>query len=232
MARQGKTLPARRMWDVIMTSTYDFAEPGFILIDRVNEMNNNWFCENIRATNPCGEQPLPPYGSCLLGSVNLTRFVKHPFTDFAEFDWTEYREVVKVFTRMLDNVVEVNGLPLEQQRDEMDHRQSGAEGHERGHVERRGPRGDVVDDHVGAGLGQLERARAADPARAAGDQRHFACQIDHRWFLGSCLCSVVAVGCPESRVATRRVPLLQVRRMAAVLNSAKGVTSSHQTQYL
>ena len=114
-----KTLPARRMWDVIMTSTYDFAEPGFILIDRVNEMNNNWWCENIRATNPCGEQPLPPYGSCLLGSVNLTRFVRHPFTDFAEFDWNEYREVVKVFTRMLDNVVEINGLPLEQQRQEI-----------------------------------------------------------------------------------------------------------------
>jgi ribonucleoside-diphosphate reductase alpha chain len=114
-----KTLPARRMWDVIMTSTYDFAEPGFILIDRVNEMNNNWWCENIRATNPCGEQPLPPYGSCLLGSVNLTRFVRHPFAEFAEFDWNEYREVVKVFTRMLDNVVEVNGLPLEQQRQEI-----------------------------------------------------------------------------------------------------------------
>src|SRR5215813_13111843 len=114
-----KTLPARRMWDVIMTSTYDFAEPGFILIDRVNEMNNNWWCENIRATNPCGEQPLPPYGSCLLGSVNLTRFVRHPFTEFAEFDWAEYREVVRVFTRMLDNVVEVNGLPLEQQRQEI-----------------------------------------------------------------------------------------------------------------
>ncbi len=114
-----KTLPARRMWDVIMSSTYDFAEPGFILIDRVNEMNNNWWCENIRATNPCGEQPLPPYGSCLLGSVNLTRFVKNPFTEFAEFDWSEYREVVKAFTRMLDNVVEVNGLPLEQQRGEI-----------------------------------------------------------------------------------------------------------------
>jgi len=114
-----KTLPARRMWDVIMTSTYDFAEPGFILIDRVNEMNNNWWCENIRATNPCGEQPLPPYGSCLLGSVNLTRFVKHPFGEFAEFDWSEYREVVKVFTRMLDNVVEVNGLPLDKQRGEI-----------------------------------------------------------------------------------------------------------------
>lgn len=114
-----KTVPARRMWDVIMTSTYDFAEPGFILIDRVNEMNNNWWCENIRATNPCGEQPLPPYGSCLLGSVNLTRFVRNPFTEFAEFDWSEYREVVKIFTRMLDNVVEVNGLPLPQQRDEI-----------------------------------------------------------------------------------------------------------------
>src|SRR6202158_2300756 len=114
-----KTLPARRMWDVIMTSTYDFAEPGFILIDRANEMNNNWWCENIRATNPCGEQTLPEYGACLLGSVNLTRFVKHPFTDFAEFDWSEYREVVKVFTRMLDNVVEVNGLPLEKQRGEV-----------------------------------------------------------------------------------------------------------------
>ena len=102
-----------------MSSTYDFAEPGFILIDRVNEMNNNWWTENIRATNPCGEQPLPPYGSCLLGSVNLTKFVVDPFTDDARFDWETYRKVVKVFTRMLDNVVEVNGLPLAQQRDEI-----------------------------------------------------------------------------------------------------------------
>ncbi|HEY7641203.1 MAG TPA: adenosylcobalamin-dependent ribonucleoside-diphosphate reductase [Steroidobacteraceae bacterium] len=114
-----KTLPARRMWDVIMSSTYDFAEPGFVLIDRVNEMNNNWWCENIRATNPCGEQPLPPYGSCLLGSVNLTRFVVDPFTDHARFDWEEFRKVIKVFTRMLDNVVEINGLPLGEQRDEI-----------------------------------------------------------------------------------------------------------------
>ncbi len=114
-----KTLPARRVWDVIMASTYDFAEPGFVLIDKVNEMNNNWFVENIRATNPCGEQPLPPYGSCLLGSVNLTKFVRQPFSGEARFDWDEFRKVVKVFTRMLDNVVEINGLPLALQRNEI-----------------------------------------------------------------------------------------------------------------
>ena len=115
-----KTLPARRVWDLIMSSTYDFAEPGFILIDRVNEMNNNWWTETIRATNPCGEQPLPPYGSCLLGSVNLTKFVVDPFTEDAHFDWDTYRQVVKIFTRMLDNVVEINGLPLAQQRHEIE----------------------------------------------------------------------------------------------------------------
>ena len=114
-----KTIPARQLWDAIMSATYDYAEPGFILIDRVNELNNNWFCENIRATNPCGEQPLPEYGACLLGSINLTKFAVNPFTDDAYFDWEKFRNVVRIFTRMLDNVVDINGLPLPQQRDEI-----------------------------------------------------------------------------------------------------------------
>lgn len=114
-----RRINARKLWNLIMTSTYDFAEPGFVLIDRVNEMNNNWFCERIRATNPCGEQPLPPYGACLLGSINLTKFVTDPFTEQAAFDWARFREVVRIFSRMLDNVVDINGLPLSEQREEI-----------------------------------------------------------------------------------------------------------------
>lgn len=113
-------LPARRLWDTIMATTYDYGEPGFILIDRYNGLNNNWFCEEIRATNPCGEQGLPPYGSCLLGSINLTRFVVNPFGERAAFDWDAFRKVVRIFTRMLDNVVEISGLPLSEQRNSIE----------------------------------------------------------------------------------------------------------------
>lgn len=114
-----RVIKAQKLWNLIMASTYDFAEPGFILIDEVNALNNNWFCEDIRATNPCGEQPLPPFGSCLLGSINLSKFVLNAFTEQARFDWENFKKAVGIFTRMLDNVVEINGLPLPQQRDEI-----------------------------------------------------------------------------------------------------------------
>ncbi len=117
-----RTLPARRLWNLIMSSTYDYAEPGFVLIDRINEMNNNWFCEEIRATNPCGEQPLPPYGSCLLGSINLTRFVEQPFSESVRFNWEHFRRVVSIFSRLLDNVVDIHGLPLGQQGHEIEYK--------------------------------------------------------------------------------------------------------------
>ena len=113
------TIQAEDLWNTITDATYNYSEPGVIFVDHVNDQNNLWFCEEITATNPCGEVPLPPHGSCLLGSVNLVNFVKEPFTENAEFDFIEFRKVVRVFTRMLDNVVELSGLPLQSQKDEL-----------------------------------------------------------------------------------------------------------------
>ncbi len=111
-----RILSARELWERLMRASYEYAEPGVLFIDRINQYNNLWYRERISATNPCGELPLPPYGACDLGSLNLTRFVEHPFEKKAQVNFEALADAAQLAVRMLDNVIEASGYPLEQQR--------------------------------------------------------------------------------------------------------------------